>query len=524
MRASEGTFRFPETGLSIRDAAVLLAIDDASLGVRKNLCLYVVKPSVRAEPVLEPSPRGLGAPDDVAAHFYGTVLREEGRFRMWYYACHWGRNPDWKPHMARQIARYDSHLFIGPLCYAESGDGVAWTKPHLGQVLFKGTRDNNALALPHTLVDGATLIRDDQDADPAQRYKMVYGFLPGSADPPLEGVAPWPTVATAVSPDGIQWTPAAVPFPYEFIEQASFYRHNGLYVVNAQSIGTCIPGEGGTSRGRQGFARFSHDFEHWVDGHVESFALPEPADAQQRGENAAYDQVHLGVGAASLGNACVGLYGMWHNAHFHDEFGRISCDLGLLVSNDGLRFREPVKGHVFLSRDDSPATPCPGARWNTILCQANGILNVGDETRIYHGRWRNTGQKPEDLEHYRADVALATLPRDRWGALGLFPNAAEGWVWSAPVELPRGAAVTLNADRANLMRVELADERFEPIRDFSGDDAGRPKGGGGLDCAVAWPAGRSLAALEGRTVRFRVLLRRNGGEPRLYALNLSSRR
>ena len=49
--------------------ATLLAIDDASLPLRKNLGFYLSRPTVRAEAVLKPSPFGSGAPDDLAAHF-----------------------------------------------------------------------------------------------------------------------------------------------------------------------------------------------------------------------------------------------------------------------------------------------------------------------------------------------------------------------------------------------------------------------------------------------------------------------
>lgn len=82
-----------------------LAIDDVSLPFKKNVGLYLSKPAVRQEPVLAPSPFGSGAPDDSAAHFYGTVLHDAGKFRMWYYACHWGKNPDWPPAMMRQVAK-----------------------------------------------------------------------------------------------------------------------------------------------------------------------------------------------------------------------------------------------------------------------------------------------------------------------------------------------------------------------------------------------------------------------------------
>ena len=508
---------------------IYLAIDDAALPLRRNMCLYMSKPTVRPDAVLLPSPRESDAPDNLAAHFYGTVLYEGGRFRMWYYACHWGVNPDWSPRMKQQIAKPaawatpDSPIGQGPLCYAESSDGITWTKPALGQVLFKGSRENNALALPHTIVSGAIVIKDEEEPDPSKRYKMTYQFFPDQSDPAIEEYGRMPTVALAVSPDGINWNVIGIPFINTFVEPASFIKHNGQYVIHYQTADDWggYMAEGGTPCGRTGVARVTSDFARWPDALAETFALPEPEERRLRGSHGAYDQVHLGVGAASLGNVCVGLYGLWHNADNVKGFGQISCDFGLLISNDGVSFREPVKGYRFLRREDSLVTPVPGREFNTILCQANGILNVGDETRIYHGRWRNTGSWGKiELGHYSAEVALATLPRDRWGALGLMPGAAEGAVWSSPVLLDgRDTKLTLNAEGVDAMRVEISDERFELLPAYSGNSAGVSTVKSGLDCEISWPAGR-LASLAGHRVRFRVTMNRGPVEPRLFALNI----
>jgi hypothetical protein len=113
------------------------------------------------------------------------------------------------------------------------------------------------------------------------------------------------------------------------------------------------------------------------------------------------------------------------------------------------------------------------------------------------------------------------VPRDRWGALGLVPGQAEGSVWSCPVTLPGGGCqVSLNADRACDLRVEIADERFTPLPAFSGERGGASQVEGGLDCPVRWAAG-SLQALGGQTVRLRVQVKRtHAAEPRLYAVYL----
>jgi len=501
--------------------ALLLAIDDASLPVKENLCYYLSKPTVRGEPVLMPGPRDSNAPDNIAAMFYGTVLHDGGRFRLWYYACHWGMNPDWPPDIARQFAKYKCPLFQGPTCYAESEDGIRWTKPKLEQVMFKGSKDNNAIALPHGLTAGVCVIKDDDDPEPSRRYKMVYETFPRYSDPPLEGAGRMSTVVTAVSPDGLRWKMTGIPYVDHFMEQSSFYKHDGKYIVSYQAGDAWGShySEGGHAAARCGLVRYSHDFDHWVPGYVESLALPEPRDPKARGTLGSYDQNHLGVGAASFGNVCVGVYGLWHNAPaFHD----ISCDFGLAVSNDGLVFREPVKGHIFLASTDSPATQMPGRRHHTNLCQANGILNVGGETRIYHGRWRNVGDK--ELENYHGETALATLPRDRWGALGLFPKRDEGWVCTAPFPAPRnGLAASLNADGVSAMSVELADDWFHLIPEFSGTNAAKLKEDSGLDVPVNWQTGR-LAGLAGKSVRLKITLKKRGTvDPRLFAIHVAER-
>jgi hypothetical protein len=511
----------------------LLAIDDVSLPLRKNVCLYLNKPTVRREPVLTPSPVDSRAPDNLAAHFYGTVLHDAGRFRMWYYACHRGMNPDWPPRKRQQVAKTPGWLIgvkegfevvQGPLCYAESDDGIVWTKPALGQVLFKGSRDNNALDLPHTIVSGAAVIKDEGDPDPSRRYKMVYQFFPDQTAPVIPEYGTLPSIACAVSADGLTWTVTAMPFVNQFVEHCSFIRHRGQYIVHSQ----VFPGngwsgaytEGGAGGGRSGVAHATYDFERWPDLWQWAFALPEPAEPAKRNADSPYDQVHLGIGAASLGNVCVGVYGLWHSQAFGEDFAKITCDLGLVVSNDGIRFREvgATPGQPYIHRDDSPATPVPGRPLNTILCQGNGILNVGDETRIYHGRWRNAGQKAEDIaEYYCAEVALATLPRDRWGALGLNPGVDAGALCSAPLAIPaNGGELRLNADGVAGLSVDLLDERFNPIPGFAGGTVVDPDG---LDCEVRW-AEHVLTELGGWTVRVRVRLQRaDEAQPRVYAIS-----
>ena len=483
---------------------LMLAIDNHYLPFHRHLTQYLSKPRVRKEPVLTPSSDDPIAPDRLAAFFYGTVLQDEGKFRMWYYA------------------KYDelpSPNETSLLCYAESDDGVRWTKPVLGQKEVDGSRDNNAFDLPGPQTYGGCVIRDEDDPDPQRRYKMVWNPLQESGPVADRFSQPVSTMGTATSSDGVHWKVGA-DWPVDvFVEQSSFYKHDGLYTVHGQGIFRG-GGEGGSEHGRRGYVWVSPDFENWVQGWAEGFFLAEPEDPSKRGYEHQYDQVHLGVGAADFGNVQVGLYGLWHMAEGDPPLSNLkgtSCDLGLLVSNDGVHFREPVPGHVYISRFDSPAPPVPGREYPTILCQYNGILNVGDETSIYHGRWRNAGANPD----YYSEIALATLPRDRWGALGLFPNENDGWVWSAPVTVPeRGWTVSLNADFPERMQVDVSDDMFGLLPEYSGAQSGTPGASEGLESKVRW-GDADLSALAGKSVRLRVHLQRSGDtEPRLYAIYL----
>ena len=475
-----------------------LAIDDETFPLKRGLCYYLSKPVARREPVLGPSRDNPNAPDYMAAHFYGTVLFDQGKFRMWYYAVNAGKDL--------------SDLKQGPVCYAESQDGIQWIKPNLGQVEFHGSRSNNAIRLPDQTTQSAAVIVDPQDPDPKRRYKMVYNASNGQT---------W-VFRTGTSPEGTTWTFAPDYAINQFLEMSSFYRHQGLYIVNGQSSGD---GEGGVARGRQGYAFVSADFVHWLPEVADAFILTEPSEPSARGFQKPYDQVHLGVGAASFGNIAVGLYGRWHNfagdktrniPNSWFGFGQISCDFGLVISNDGLRFREPVKDHIYLSRTNSPVTPLEGKPYPTILCQSgNGILNVGDETRIYHGRWRNS----EYGLDYWGEIALATLPRDRWGSLGLPPDNTNGWVWTKPITLPtEGWRMRLNATQADAIHVEIADPQFRLLPECSDAQAGRCKAATGLVSPVEW-LGSNATKLAGKTVRFRFHLAGSSQvRPQLFAV------
>ena len=150
---------------------MMLGIDDHLFPLKSNLTLYLSKPECRDEPVLKPSRENPDAPDQLAAHFYGAVLYETDKFRMWY-------NANWMEDPAAPYERKNHRQ--GPVCYAESADGVHWEKPHLGQLNFRGNTNNNGVALPDESIEGLHVIKEMDEPDPQRRYKMVYNTNDGT--------------------------------------------------------------------------------------------------------------------------------------------------------------------------------------------------------------------------------------------------------------------------------------------------------------------------------------------------------
>ncbi|PYV15884.1 MAG: hypothetical protein DMG07_08855 [Acidobacteria bacterium] len=141
----------PEVG-----EAVFFAFDDHAIPFRRNLALTLATPEKHpANPVLR---RGDAGKPDATWATWGTVLRIAGKFRMWYSAV--GTRAELEKNMVR-------------LAYAESDDGVHWTKPSLGQVEYGGSKQNNLIDL-ETTVEAPAVLYEPEANDASQRYKMVY--------------------------------------------------------------------------------------------------------------------------------------------------------------------------------------------------------------------------------------------------------------------------------------------------------------------------------------------------------------
>jgi hypothetical protein len=103
------------------------------------------------------------------------------RFRMWY-----------GTYLVEDAAPQGTRYRV---CYAESSDGVEWTRPVLGKVEWEGSHRNNLLPWGENWMRRPNIIEDPRDPDPARRYKMTYVDVIGGR----------PAIARGYPRDGIDW-------------------------------------------------------------------------------------------------------------------------------------------------------------------------------------------------------------------------------------------------------------------------------------------------------------------------------
>jgi len=114
---------------------------------------------------------------------YYTVFEDDGLYRMYYRGSHYD-----------EATRKSAHREFA--CYAESKDGIHWTKPELGLFEFEGSKLNNIVWDGVGRHDFTPFKDANPNCDPAAKYKALGR---GHPDRPRGLYA-------FKSPDGIHWT------------------------------------------------------------------------------------------------------------------------------------------------------------------------------------------------------------------------------------------------------------------------------------------------------------------------------
>ena len=328
-----------------------------------------------------------------------------------------------------QVVRGQAPGYWRPMCYAESTDGINWTKPELGLVDLHGNKRNNICLIegePYSLTrvnDFLSVLYEPEDPDPARRYKAVFiAHVPyddirgGMSAIGIKEKRIGSTIC-ATSADGLRWKvvgdrPANAAG--ERFEVSGLYRFGNFYYTTGQLISPWAWRPDGSDVGRVMMAYRSPDFQHWSQAKALSFARP----GQLITPPITGQQTHMGAGLWNRGNVLVGLYGMWQDPAQKPPKGAshllgTHIDMGLIVSDDGIHYREPVPGFKVIARGQ------PGEWDNTALLQGHAFVNVGDRTMIWYAalghrrQARIDGHRPGDAASRWFRVSLLACARRR---------------------------------------------------------------------------------------------------------------
>lgn len=437
---------------------VFFAFDDHNIAWQHNLKLTLETAQKHpGNPVLRNGPPG--APDHGHAVLYGTVIKQGDTFRMWYLGMH-----------EAAIVKGQAPGWWRPMCYAESKDGIAWTKPELGLVEFNGSTKNNICLIegePFSMTrvnDFLSVLYDADEPDAAKRYKCAYiAHMPfdevkGGRSKIGPNEKRWGSFVTATSADGLKWKcvgdhPANAGG--ERFEVSGLYRFGDFYYATGQLLSPWSWRADGRDIGRDMLAYRSPDFITWSKAKAFAYARPgQLSDPPVKGQ-----QMHMGAGLWNRGNVMVGLHGMWQDAGQPPPKDKswnygVRVDLGLMISNDGVHFREPVPGFKVIPRGKE-------GEWDDVaILQGHAFVNEGDKTMIWYSHW-DTGGVLDNM-----DIGLATLRRDGFGSLSRKVPEEEGHFITSPFTA-REIALNLDGNVPETpLTVQLLDHLDHPLEGY----------------------------------------------------------
>ncbi len=438
------------------DRSRQLFLDDALIARLENVTRHVhqaVKhpnnPLIGPDHPWERTPIREGCP-------FHIVRRDEksGRFRMWYA----GYTSYTLPSGVR--VRY-------PACYAESLDGITWTKPALGLFEYEGSKANN-IVIPAGNLYG--LIDEPNDPDPTRRYKGIVWHEPKYV--PCEGYYLY------TSPDGIHWKreraePIALSKNGEQpgIGDTSLFKWDrmlGRYVCDVK-----ILFRGPTFRCRA--IMESDDLIHWTRPRMTIYPDGlDDADSQIYG--------HMGFCYESM---WIGFLRVMHQRKVSYK----QTTVELTASRDGRHWTRVGRREEFIPLGKPDA-------WDAHYHDpSTEPILVGDAIWIYY-RSTRSGKSTDKQTHC---VGLATLRRD--GFVSLDAGEKPGTIVTRPLTFD-GRALFVNADAGEGGYVKAAVRR-RGDKDLPPYGLGtcRPVTGDQMAACVTWDGKDAIERPSGESLR-----------------------
>lgn len=430
---------------------------------------------------------------------YHSVFRDGDLYRMYYKGWHIGFDEE----------RKKIKPAISTMCYAESKDGIHWQKPKLGLIDYKGSRDNNIIAIDG-LVSGMKMVagvmaitKDEKPAAPPEARYKAFGL---STKP--KGIVPFQ------SADGMTWTPMTTK---PVITNGAFDNQNVLFWSPTEGKYRAywrifVGGDNNTATANPIGVRAirtatSADLIHWEDEHDVTYA-DSPQEALYTTPIKPYARApHLLIGFPARyverdsTQVLSELPEPEHRAlrtSVNKRYGTAITEGLFMASRDGMRFK----------------------RWNEAFLRPGierpGTWNYGHQFLSWHPvETKSTLEgAPNELSFYApesywtgnsSEVRRYTLRLD--GFVSVEAPMKGGELITKPLRFS-GKTLSLNfsSSAAGEVRVEIQDAAGKPLPRYTLEDC-PPIFGDTLARTVTWSSGSDVHALAGTPIRLRFYLK-----------------
>ena len=392
-------------------------------------------------------------------------------------------------------------------CYAESPDGIHWTRPSLGQVEFQGSKDNNILSKP-AVAQGWSLaalnpFRDDNPAaTPDALYKAIAPLF-GPGNNPDDWSDRQKALAILKSPDGIHWT---------LMQEKGVFHEEGFF--DSQNVAFWDP----HSKCYRAYFRYvespaffrdiktgtSPDFINWSPGALVTQTKKPSAQFYDNGIRTYHRAPHISIGLPTMYEDRPWSPAMEQlpdtelrrkNIASWKRPGPLS-EVQLMWSRDGTTFE--LSPSTFLP----PGPERPGTytysdmvAWHLVET-ASDLEGAAPELTLYRNEFYELG-----------DVQLRRYTLRLDGFASIHAPIAGGELVTPPV-IFQGKSLSMNFASSvfGSLRVEIQDADGKPIPGFTIDDSIELYGDTVARNAI-WKNNPDLGALAGKPVRLRFVMR-----------------